>query len=57
MSVADTSVASEEKDEQTVATDTLEFVHKVALDVVATPDLVWKLWTDLKSAPQWYVCH
>ena len=47
MSVAGTSVAA----------DTLEFVHKVALDVVATPDLVWKLWTDLKSAPQWYVCH
>jgi uncharacterized membrane protein len=55
--VADTSVVSKEKEEQTVAADTLEFVHKVALDVVATPDLVWKLWTDLKSAPQWYVCH
>lgn len=41
--------------EEEVPANSLEFTHKVALDVLAPPDLVWKLWTDIKSAPLWYV--
>uniref|UniRef100_A0A7I4AVE8 Coenzyme Q-binding protein COQ10 START domain-containing protein n=1 Tax=Physcomitrium patens TaxID=3218 RepID=A0A7I4AVE8_PHYPA len=39
--------------EEEVPANSLEFTHKVALDVLAPPDLVWKLWTDIKSAPLW----
>jgi len=40
--------------EQESPAKSLKFIHKVTLDVLAPPDLVWKLWTDIKSAPLWY---
>ncbi|KAG0610401.1 hypothetical protein M758_7G062900 [Ceratodon purpureus] len=50
---ADVAEVSDDGKEKEVPADSLEFTHKVALDVLAPPDLVWKLWTDIKSAPQW----
>lgn len=50
---SDAAEASDDGKEQEVPANSLEFTHKVALDVLAPPDLVWKLWTDIKSAPLW----
>jgi hypothetical protein len=38
---------------QEVTDNSLEFIHRVALDILAPPDLVWKLWTDIRRAPLW----
>lgn len=55
MGAADAEVVSDDAKEQEVTENSLEFIHKVALDVLAPPDLVWKLWTDIKRAPVWYI--
>jgi len=51
---ADAEVVSHEAKLREVTENSLEFIHRVALDILAPPDLVWKLWTDIRRAPVWY---